>query len=182
MDRTTYNELRPEDRLRGFGAAGFVGYERSNWGVDAEVNWRSLSGSDASGGGSVTFIGGGIRGRYRVWRTLSVEAGFESRSVDPEFATQDVALARLGLYYRTPLTSLADVWIRGATIPFSTFSGGGEAGLGVGLGMGVRIGPASARWRAVAVYDFQRLDRTVRGVDVPIQMEGVRIGVEYAVF
>lgn len=181
-DRSSLNEVRSEDRLRGLGAAGSVRFERPAWGVEGDVSWRSLDAASDGGGESVTLLGGSLRGRYRVWRSLAVEAGFESRSVDPEFSAQDVAMAQVGLHYLAPLARVAEMWIRGAAIPWSTFSGGGEAGLGAALGMGVRAGPAEARWRLTARYDFQRLDRTVRSVDVPIQMESLRIGFEYAVF
>lgn len=181
-DRSSLSEVRSADRLRGLGAAGSVRYERATWGIEGDVSWRSLTPSSDAGGESVTLLGGSLRGRYKMWRSLAVEAGFESRSVDPEFSAQDVAMAQVGLHYVAPLARVAEMWIRGAAIPWSTFSGGGEAGLGAALGMGVRAGPANARWRLAARYDFQRLDRTVRGVDVPIQVESLRVGFEYAIF
>ncbi|UCC26574.1 MAG: hypothetical protein JSU98_05600 [Gemmatimonadales bacterium] len=181
-DRSTFNEALADDRLTGFGAAGSARWDGGTWEVEGEVAWRSMSPAAEDRDGSVTFLSGGVRGRYAVWRTLSVELGWESRTADPQFAAQDLGMALLGLHYGTQLTSLADLWVRGAAIPFSSFNGGGEASIGIGLGMGLRVGPPTAAWRAVLEYGFRRIDRTVRDVDVPIQVEGIRIGVEYAVF
>ena len=92
------------------------------------------------------------------------------------------ASASFGLHYVADVTSLAEVWVRGAMLPWSSFSGGGEAGVGVAVGMGVRVGRSDGRLRGVMSYGFDRLDRTVRGVDVPVQAERFEVGVEYAVF
>jgi hypothetical protein len=179
--RSTYNEVSPENEHSGWGGTATARYQRSKWAVEGEVSWRSLS-PDSGEGESLTLMGGALFGRYDVWRTLAVEAGFDSRTFDPEFGAQDVGAATVGLRYETPLASLATLWVRGAAIPWSSFNGGGEAGLGMALGLGVRAGPADARWRAVVSYDFQRIDRSVDDVDVPIQYEGLRIGIEIAAF
>jgi hypothetical protein len=149
------------------------------------VDWASLSLAESTESTlaeeSVTRIGGGLRAGRMVWRTLAVEAGFESSTADPEFELQDLALATVGLYYEAPLVRGSEVWVRGGAIPWSRFNGGGDAGLGFALGLGVRVGRSDGRLRGVASYDFRRLDRTVAGGDVPIQFEGVRLGVEYAI-
>ena len=178
---STYNEVSPENEHSGWGGTATARYERSKWAVEGELSWRSLS-SDSDDAQSLTLMGGALFGRYDVWRALAVELGFDSRTFDPEFGAQDVGAATVGLRYETPLASLATLWVRGAAIPWSSFNGGGDAGLGMALGLGVRAGPAGARWRAVASYDFQRIDRSVDGVDVPIQYEGLRVGVEIAAF
>lgn len=182
VGRSTWNEVRASERHRGLGASGEARVAFGSWRIDGRLDWASLSPADtADAGESVTRVGGGLRAGRMVWRTLAVEAGFESSTADPEFQLQDVALATLGLYYEAPLVRGSELWVRGAAVPWSSFNGGGDAGLGFALGLGVRAGRADGRLRGLVSYDFRRLDRTVAGGDVPIQFEGVRIGIEYVV-
>jgi hypothetical protein len=180
--RSTYNEVSAENRQAGFGFTGSAGYERGELAVEGELHWRSLSPQVDTRRGALTLKAGVVRVRYEVWRSVDFEVGVDSRIMSPEFSAQDAAVVLVGLRHESDLSSVASFWIRGAAVPVSRFNGGGSGGVGLALGFGVRAGPADGTWRAVAVYDFQRLDRTVRDVEVPIQYEGVRIGIEYSVF
>ena len=178
--RTTYDEVVADNRQNGFGAAIFGEYATEAWAAEGEVTWRSLSPTEPGPQG-LTMLGVSFRGRYRAWETLFAEVGLERRSVDPEFTAQEVGFVSVGLRYESALTSRALVWIRGAAIPVTGFSGGGSGGVGVEVGFGARVQRADSPWAASAAYDFQRIDRTVSELDAPIQLSGLRVGIEYRV-
>ena len=178
---TTLNEFRDDERRTGVGVGVEARVVGNGWEVEAGFDRASLSPSDDSGE-SVTVTSGFSAARWSFWRTLAAEVGFSNRSADPEFAVQDVAALSVGVHYTSRLGANADVWVRGALLPWSSFSGGGEAGPGLGVGLGVRIGARGSRLRGTARYTFERLDRTVLGVDVPLQFDRLRLGLEYAIF
>lgn len=180
--RATYNEVAAENRQEGFGFTGSAGLKRGKLAVEAAVDWRSLSPKVDAARSSLTLKGGSVRARYAVWRSLDLEAGLETRIMTPEFSAQDAAVVTVGLRHEAELASLASIWISGAAVPVSRFNGGGSGGLGLALGFGLRAGPRDAKWKAALAYGFQRIDRTVRGVDVPIQYESLRLGLEYPLF
>ncbi len=178
----THNETEVDNRQTGFGGSGVARYLAERWGVEGEINFRSLSPAEDESLEGFTLLGGGVRAHYSVWRDLAAEVGLETRAVDPEFAAQDVAGVLVGLRYDVPLASIASLAIRGAAIPVSWFNGGGEGGIGFALGLGARVRPTDGRWGLFGDYDFRRLDREVQGLDVPIQFESIRIGFEMGVF
>lgn len=174
--RAAHDEVAATNRQTGFGVSGVARYLGSGWSIEGELTWRTMTPADDTREG-FTSLGGALFARYAVWRELDVEVGFASRSVDPEFAVQDVAVVRTGLRYDTELARGASVWIRGAAIPVARFNGGGGGGLGVAVGFGARAHPFSDSWSIFADYDFERVDRTAQDLDVPIQVERFRIGV-----
>lgn len=174
--RAAHDEVTAANRQEGFGVSGVAVYRGGGWAVEGEITWRTMSPTDDTRE-SFTSLGGTLFARYAVWRELDVEVGYSSRSVDPEFVVQDVALVRAGLRYEADLARDASVWIRGAAIPVSWFNGGGGGGLGVAVGFGARAHPFSDSWSVFADYDFERLDRTAQALDVPIQLERFRVGV-----
>jgi hypothetical protein len=180
--RATNNETEADNRQAGFGASAVARFAGRSWGVEGEVDVRSLSPAEDGSLESLSIRGGAVRGHYAVWRDLRVELGLETRTVDPEFAAQDVAGVLVGLRYEVPLASIASLSIRGAAIPLSWFNGGGQGGIGAAVGLGARARPTGGRWGLFADYDFRRLDREVQGLSVPIQFESVRIGFEWGLF
>jgi hypothetical protein len=56
------------------------------------------------------------------------------------------------------------------------FNTGGTATMAFEFGLGVSFGTASVRFQVQAEYEFQRIDRVVGGVDVPMQMSLGRTG------
>ena len=174
----TNNEASADNRQSGFGGSLTARFGAERWGVEAELNVRSLSPSEDETLEDLSIRGGALRGHYGVWRDLDVEVGLESRTIDPELAAQDVAGLLVGLRYEVPFASIASMRIRGAAIPLTWFNGGGDSGIGVAVGLAARIRPTAGRWGLFGEYDFRRLDRSVQGIDVPIQFESVRLGVE----
>ena len=175
----TNNETEADNRQAGFGGSVTARYAAGRWGVEGEVNVRSLSPTEDETLEDLSVRGGALRAYYGIWRDLDIEVGFESRTIDPEFAAQDAAGVLVGLRYDVPFASIASMRIRGAAIPVTWFNGGGEGGIGVAVGLAARIRPTDGRWGLFGEYDFRRLDRTVQDIDVPIQFESVRIGVEF---
>ncbi|NNF29568.1 MAG: hypothetical protein HKN73_20255 [Gemmatimonadetes bacterium] len=182
FSRATHNEVAAAQRQKGFGAVGTARYDAGRWDLEAEGAWRSLGPAADESQPSLTVLAAAVRGHYTVWRELDVEVGVERRTVDPELAAQDVGVVLTGLRYENDLGGLASLWIRGAAIPLARFNGGGSAGVGLAVGFGVRASPFGPAWNVTAAYDFQRLDRTVQDIDVPVQQESLRVGVEYALF
>lgn len=180
--RSTLNEASADNRQTGLGAMGSVYYHGGVWAVEGTAAWQSLSPTVDDARDPVTFVGGSVRGRYDVWRSLAAEVGLDTRTADPEFSAQDVAALVVGLRYASPLAGPASVWLRGGAIPKAWMSGGGEAGIGVDLGFGVRVRAPESRWGLAAEYEFQRIGRTVRGGDVPLQFERVRMAILFRPF
>jgi len=177
VSRSTLNEVSANNRQAGLGAVGSARWAGSGWGAEATIGWQSLHAKVDPGRTDVRYVGGSLRAHYDVWRSLAVQLGFDSRTADPEFSAQDVATLGLGLLYETRLAEPAAVWIRGAALPKSWLSGGGDTSLGFDIGFGARVRPGTAGWGFLAEYEFQRLDRTVGGLDAPLQFERVRVGV-----
>ena len=104
--------------------------------------------------------------------------GAGRRLIRPRFAAQDVGVARAGILSEIPLSALGSVWGRGAYLLAPKFSGGGTAGLAVELGFGAGLGTRNGRFRFRVEYEFQRIDRSVNDVAVPIQTSLARIGAD----
>ena len=85
--------------------------------------------------------------------------------------------ALIGLRYSKTLGPGATVALRGNYLAGAKFTGGGSAGLAMELGLLVSAGPQNGRFRVNGEYGFQRVDRKVGGLAVPIQQSLVRVGV-----
>ncbi len=78
----------------------------------------------------------------------------------------------------SPISRIADIWGRGAYLVNPQFSGDGDAELAIELGLGVAVGFSSGRFRIRTDYEFQRIDRKVNQIDVPIEIALARLGLE----
>jgi hypothetical protein len=111
------------------------------------------------------------------WRPfLAFQVGAGRRFMSPDFVAQDVGLVRVGVLSEARLARVAEIWVRGAYLPFTRFSGGGTAAPGVELGLGTGITPAGSRVQGFVEYSYQRIDRHAAG-DAPIQFSAAFAGV-----
>jgi len=112
------------------------------------------------------------------WRPfLALQVGWSRRRVKPELTAQDVGLVRLGLMSEARLTRAASIWVRGACLPASKFSGGGIGGLGLEAGLGAVVGGPDSRWQGFAGYDYQRINRTTSAGPTPLHLSIAQAGV-----
>ena len=81
---------------------------------------------------------------------------------------QDVGMLRVGILSEVRLARVAGLWVRGAYLPLSSFSGGGSAGLGLEVGLGADLGRPEARLQGFVAFDYQRIDRDAAAA-APIQ-------------
>jgi hypothetical protein len=171
----TNAEVEDTRQARGLGFGVAVRAERSRLRAEARYLHAALS-ADFS-----------IQPDYNVdeldltvswfWRPyLAAQVGAARRFVSPEFVAQDVGLIRVGVLSESRLASIAGVWVRGAYVPLSRFSGGGSAGLGLEFGLGVALGDPAARVQAFAAFDYQRIDRDAAG-EAPLQFSVGQLGV-----
>lgn len=114
-----------------------------------------------------------------VWRSfLAGQVGLARRFVSPDFVAQDVGLVRIGVISETRLTRIASLWIRGAYLPISRFSGGGSAGLGLEMGLGAEVGSLDGRLQGIVEFQYQRIDRDA-AAPAPLQfsvgLAGIRV-------
>ena len=111
------------------------------------------------------------------WRPyLAAQVGLARRFMSPDFVAQDVGALRLGVLSEVRLARIAGLWVRGAYLPVSRFSGGGSAGFGVEMGFGAAIGPPEGRLQGFAEFEYQRIDRNAATV-APLQFSAGRLGV-----
>lgn len=157
----------------GFGAAARV--ERSRFRLDARFMHAALRADFA------------IQPDYDLnevdlavtyfWRPyLAAQVGLARRFMSPDFVAQDVGLVRVGVLSEARLARVAGLWVRGAYLPVSRFSGGGSAGFGVEVGLGADIGPPQGRVQGIAEFDYQRIDRNAAAA-APLQFSAGRLGV-----
>ena len=173
----TNSEIGEDLEFSGIGGGLAASFRTGRIGVSAEGMWTSLdSGDKAATKASYDVKLWDLRATYRVIPGLDAMLGAQARSIDPEFTAQNVGVFRIGLASETRISRLADIGVRAAWLPFSDFNGGGDAGFGFEVGMGVTVGGADGRYRALVSYDFQRIDRTVKSADVPIQLMIARLG------
>jgi hypothetical protein len=112
-----------------------------------------------------------------LWRpALGVLVGIERRFISPDLAAQEVGLVKVGVRTETPLSRLGRIRAHAAYLPVARFSGGGGSSLGLELGLGIGVGPADSRFGAIAEFVYQRIDRDVNDVEVPIQYSATRLG------
>jgi hypothetical protein len=112
------------------------------------------------------------------WRPyLAAQIGMVRRFISPDLVAQDVGLIRIGVLSESRLARIAGVWVRGAFLPLSRFSGGGDAALGLEFGLGVEVGDPVARLQGFASFDYQRIDREAAG-EAPLQFSVGQLGVK----
>jgi hypothetical protein len=173
----TYAEIRAADRVSGAGVGGTLRVRLGRLGADLSGYTARLASADG-GGKAFTLLAGDARVHYRVARGLAFEVGWGRRQASPEFAAQDVGFGRAGILSELDLSRIGGVWGRGAYLIAPKFSGGGSAGLALELGVGAGLGTANGRVRGRVEYEFQRIDRTVGGTAVPIQLSLAKLGVD----
>ena len=106
---------------------------------------------------------------------FAFEAGVMKRTVDPELSAQEMGAGRVGVRYSKPIGPGATVALRGNYLVAAKFTGAGSAGLAFELGLLVSVGPQNGRYRFTMDYGFQRVDRKVSTVTVPIETVTVPI-------
>jgi len=174
----TYSEIDQGRRAEGGGLGGTFSVRWRRFLLDASGMGARLDPKGDGGGTSFDLLQGDVRLSYAFAPSFAVEIGGGRRAIDPEFATQDIGVVRLGVLSEIALNQLSTVWARGAYLVDSRFSGGGSADLAVELGMGVGVGTANGRFRGRVDFEFQRIDRKVAGADVPLQMAVGKLGLE----
>lgn len=175
----SHDEIDKSLEQSGFGVGASAGLTHGKWRVDLETIRASLdpvAGASQSGSFRLTQVD--LRASYKVVPAIALVAGVSRRWIHPEFAAPDVGFVRLGLLTETAVTRQARLWARGAYLVAPHFNGGGSAGLAIEIGLGTWIGAASGRYGLRVEYDFQRIDRTVHGASVPIQMAVGKAGVQ----
>ena len=125
----TYQEVREGRSSTGQGGGGGIELRRGRFRLDARAYIARLE--PDSGGSEYDFKQVDVRVSYAVTERLSLEVGGGRRYVDPENATQEVGLIRIGVLSENQITRLADVWVRGAYLANPRFSGGGQCRLGL---------------------------------------------------
>ena len=173
----THTEITPERRAEGGGVGGLVSVRWRRFGLDLSGYVARM---DSVDGGPKLFdlYQGDVRLSYRVATGLALEVGGGRRFIEPDFAAQDVGVTRAGILSEIRLSSLGSVWGRGAYLLAPKFSGGGSAGLAVELGFGAGLGTRNGRFRFRVEYEFQRIDRSVNDVAVPIQTSLAKVGAD----
>ncbi|MCH7874515.1 MAG: hypothetical protein IH965_04365 [Gemmatimonadetes bacterium] len=170
-------EVRQERRAEGGGIGGYLSVRVGRFGLDLSGHAASIELVDVPAE-PFDVLQGDARLSYAVARSLAIEVGAGRRKIDPEFTAQDVSVVRAGLLSEVRLSSIGSVWGRGAYLVSSRFNGGGEAGLALELGLGVALGTANGRFRVRVEYEFQRIDREVETVKVPIQVTIAKLGLD----
>ena len=173
----TYQEVREGRSSTGQGGGGGIDLRVGRFRLDARAYTARLE--PDSGGSKYDFKQVDVRVSYAVNELLALEVGGGRRYVDPENATQEVGLIRIGVLSENQITRLADVWVRGAYLANPRFSGGGSTDLAFEFQLGVGIGTANKRFQFHAEYEFQRIDREVGTNDVPIQLSLARAGISF---
>lgn len=173
----SHSEVSADLQFSGVGAGGTIVVSRGRLALGIEGFVASLDPSgEATATESYDLKMLDVRVTYEVVPALALQAGIAGRRVSPEYAAPDVGYVRIGLVSENRLARMATVWVRGGYLAAPRFNGGGSAGFAFDIGLGTWIGTASGRYGLRAEYDFQRIDRTVNGADVPLQMMVARVG------
>jgi hypothetical protein len=173
-----YREVSSNRRFRGTGVASSLWLDvgrLSGEGTVSRVRYDPAVSSVVLDRFTATQID--ARVGLRVAPGLAAEVGWLHRTIAPELATQEMAAARIGLKYFKSLGPGATAGLRAAYLAGARFTGEGSAGLAFELGMFVGLGSRNGRYRLTADYGFQRIDRKVNAVAVPIEQSLVRVGV-----
>jgi hypothetical protein len=170
-------EITDERRVFGGGIGGMASLRVKRFGLDVTGFIASLD-STNGGGDAFDVRQADLRVSYAFTRGLAVEIGGGQRKTDPEFAATDVSMGRIGLLSEIPVSRAGGFWGRGAYLVGLKFNGGGEAGLAFEVGFGAGFGTKNGRFRVRVEYEYQRIDRTVNQVDVPIQVSVAKLGLD----
>lgn len=173
----THTEIAEDRESDGIGVGGKIRLRLGRFAIEVE-GFRVSVEPDVAGASSFDIVQGDVRASVLLAHPISLEVSAGARGIDPEFAAQQVGFVGIGLRAESPLTALATTWVRGAYLVSTEFSGGGETGAAFEFGFGTAVGTPNKRFQVVAESKFQRIDRTVGGIEVPIQLTVVRFGVE----
>jgi hypothetical protein len=173
----THNEVNESRTAEGVGGAASLMLRWRRLGLEA-VGLRARMKPDSADLREFDVLQWDVRFSFWVAPVVAIEIGGGARTIDPEFAAPDVGAIRIGFVSEYPMARIASVRARGAYLVNPRFNGGGEAGLAVELGLGVAVGTANGRFRVNAESQFQRIDREVNSVEVPIQVTLATLGVE----
>lgn len=177
----THVEVHEGERAAGEGVGGSLELRRPPLSLEVTGILAFLDRDDPAGT-SFDLRQLDVRARYAVTPLLALEAGAGRRAIEPRFAAQEVGLVRFGIYAPTQLTRTATVWARAAYLPVTRFTGGGSADLALEFGLGMGLESGNGRLRLSAEFEFQRIDREVDGVNVPIQVSVARLGAALGLF
>ena len=173
-----YREVSSNLRYLGVGAGGTVWLRVHRLSVEGSASSISYDPRDSTAGlDSFKAVQLDARLGVDIGAGLTVEVGAMRRTVDPELTAQEMGAARIGLRYSRVIGPGATVGVRGNYLAGAKFTGEGSAGLAFELGLLVSAGPQNGRFRVTGDYTFQRIDRKVNDVSVPIQQSLVRIGI-----
>ena len=163
----------------GFGFGAAVGMTHGRWGLDL-AGYRASLDPEASAptGAPFHLVQLDLHATYAIASAIVILTGASRRWVNPKFAAPDVGYFRLGLLTQTALARQGKVWARVAYLVAPRFNGGGSAGLAIEIGLGTWIGTADGRYGLRAEYDFQRIDRSINGAAVPVQMAVAKAGLQ----
>jgi hypothetical protein len=173
-----YREV--SDTLNYRGTGGGVSLEVRRHKLSAEVSASRVSyvpKDESRGLTNFTATQLDARLGYDLAAGLTAEVGLLRRTVTPELAAQEMGAARIGVRYSKLIGPGTTVALRGNYLAGAQFTGKGSAGLAFELGLLVSTGPVNGRYRLTGDYGFQRVDRKVGGVKVPLQQSLVRVGV-----
>jgi hypothetical protein len=174
----TYTELTEDTKAEGVGGGATLQLRWRRFGLEGLVAKARMKPIN-DGLDEYDFLQFDVRLNYWIASIVAIEVGGEWWSIDPEFAAQEVGAGRIGVVSHYPLANISEIWARGAYLVNPRFSGGGEAGLAVEVGLGIAVGTSNGRFRVVAESNFQRIDRRVNGVEVPLQLTQARLGVVF---
>ena len=173
----TYTEVTEAAKSEGVGAGATLQFRWRRFGLEglvAKARMKPVNNDELQ---EYDFTQFDVRFNYWIASIVALEIGGEWFSIDPEFAAQEMGAGRIGIVSQYPLAKISEIWARGAYLVNPRFSGGGEAGLAVEVGLGVAVGSSNGRFRVLAESNFQRIDRKVNGVEVPLQVTQARLGV-----
>lgn len=173
----SHAEINENRRVNGTGVGGQITVRVGRFRLEASGYTAQMT-DTPEGVEEFDLLQGDVRVSFAIAPSLAIEVGGGRRKVDPEFAAQDIGLGRLGIRSEVQLSRVGSLWGRGAYLLNPEFNGGGEAGLALELGFGAALGTANGRFRVRVEYEFQRLDREVGTVKVPIQMTVAKFGVD----
>jgi hypothetical protein len=170
------SEVEKVRQARGLGVAADVGVDLGRVYVEVRGLTASLHADFSVQPDYTMHLIEGIA-TYRWRAPLAFQVGIERRFLSPEFVAQEVGLVRVGVLSETRLSSLGTIRGYASYLPFTRFSGGGDAGFGAELGIGIAVGRAAGRVRGLVEYTYERINRTVSDQEVPIATSIARLGV-----
>jgi len=174
----TYTEINAGTKSEGVGGAATLALRWRRFGLEGMALKTHLV-PDQEGLEPYDFVQWDVRFDFWIAPIIAIEIGGEWWSIDPQFAAQEGGAGRIGFASQYELARISEIWVRGAYLVNPRFSGGGEAGLAVELGLGVGVGTSNGLFRVQAESNFQRIDREVNAIDVPIQLTQARLGVVF---